>query len=100
MVPEELQQCLEDAFGNLEPPCVEELAAADTYYVIAVQVSELTAGRHGGCGCRWEAEPLIRWIGFHQEPISTSGDSAYVQSMQYFLAGVEAVFARGIREGG
>src|SRR5258706_16454514 len=31
---------------------------------------------------------------------STSGDSTYVQSMQHFLAGVEAVFARGVREGG
>ena len=33
MTPEQLRKCLEEAFGNLEPPYLQELTASDTYWM-------------------------------------------------------------------
>src|ERR1019366_3752780 len=46
-----------------------------------------------------EAEPLIRWIGFRKNQFNLRRLNLN-ESMQHFLAGVEAVFARGFRKGG
>src|SRR5438876_10460412 len=47
---------------------------------------------------RGRAPDTLDWVPTRTN--STSGDSTYVQSMQHFLAGVEAVLAWGFREGG
>ena len=69
--------------------------------IIAVQIRGLTIGRFRGCRRREEAESSDRldWVPtknqFNQRRLSLTNES-----MQHFLAGVEVVFARGIREGG
>src|ERR1035437_5730821 len=41
----------------------------------------------------------MRWIGFDQEPIQPQ-ETQPNESMQHLFAGIEAVLARGVREGG
>src|ERR1017187_10462761 len=68
------------------------------FAIIAVQISGLTAGRSGE---RWpvRAEFLIGWDWVPEGPTQPQETQPY-ESMQHFLAGVETVFARGIRKGG
>jgi hypothetical protein len=61
MAPEELAKCLEEAFGGLEPPSLDELAAADTYmddtFEDAVKIDELKTRA-------WQdLRPIRQWLG-------------------------------------
>src|SRR5207244_179841 len=65
MTPEELQQCLEEAFGDLEPPFLEELAASDTYMDESF-VDQVNTGK--ASVKRWqELRPMSQYIGDYSE---------------------------------
>jgi len=74
MTPEQLALCLEEGFGSLEPPRLDELAAADTYYVDKEFVDAVKDKR-------WQdLRPMRLYVGDYSE-ICLLAPKAY----QYYL---------------
>src|SRR3954470_9009994 len=78
MLSEELRHCLEDAFGSLEPPCIEELAATDTYMDESFEDAVKTVTIRTK---RWqELRPMRQYIGDYSEIVLLSA-----KAYQYYL---------------